>query len=116
MYTRYEFGGTGIFHALNLLNDCDIERADKEDLIVAESIFDMLLPFPNVGNNEKKTICYFTEKGVSKFRKELDTILYMFSHYLEDAGCGEIDVIKKENLHIVYEDEWQVVAVAEDCL
>ena len=59
---------------------------------------------------EEQDALLFHGKRASRFKKELDTSLRLLSCYLEDAGIGEIVVVRKEFLHTAYEDEWQAVA------
>ena len=115
---RYEFGGTGIFHALDILFDCDMEQADAEDLERAEYILERDLPHPDIDwkDTQSRFTCWFTEKGVAACREELDTMVYMYRKYLESAGMGEIRIIQREiaEQSIVYRDGFQVVTVGID--
>ena len=100
---RYEFGGTGIFHALDILFDCDMEQADAEDLERAEYILERDLPHPDIDwkDTQSRFTCWFTEKGVAAF---------------ESAGMGEMRIIQREiaEQSIVYRDDFQVVTTGID--
>ena len=115
---RYEFGGTGIFHALDILFDCDMEQADAEDLERAEYILERDLPHPDIDlkDTQSRFTCWFTEKGVAAFGEELDTMVYMYRKYLESAGMGEMRIIQREiaEQSIVYRDDFQVVTTGID--
>ncbi len=90
--TRFEFGGTGIFCALELLEACKLNKQDKKDLKYAESQFDRVLDIPTIlapGNNVK-TRSYFTVEGLKAFSHELDILYNLFEKYCTDAGFGEM--------------------------
>lgn len=107
--TRFEFGGTGMFHILNLLEDCDLENKDAEELERIEYIFEKDLPHPDI-NWSKDMHCWFTSEGVTRFRDELEAFAYLVYLYLEGAGFGTFDIRKgKPDGDIVYRDEYQVV-------
>lgn len=118
LLTRYEFGGTGIFCAADLLFDCDMERADAEDLERAEYILDRDLPHPDIDkeNTQSKFRCWFTEKGIMAFREELGIIVYLYRKYPESAGMGEMRIIQREIAEhsIIYRDDFQVVTIGID--
>ena len=110
--TRYEFGNTGIFHALSLLDDCDMDRDDANDLAWAEECFDRELhavdPSKEIGADCALTF-FFTNKGVYDFKEQLDVMEYCFVQYLEDAGLGEFKQVDLDidAGNIVYQDEHQ---------
>lgn len=108
--TRYEFSGTGIFHILPLLEDCDMEQKDAEELELIERIFEEALPHPEIEWN-KDLQCWFTEQGKKRFEEELYMFLALVEKYLESPGLGTLEIRRDkpdENM-IVYQDRWQVV-------
>lgn len=118
LLTRYEFGGTGIFHAIDLLYDCDMERADAEDLERSEYILDRDLQCPDIDWKDVRSEfrCWFTEKGITVFREELDIMAYLYRKYPESTGMGEMRIVQKEiaEQSIVYQDDFQVVTISID--
>lgn len=113
--TRYEFSGTGIFHILPLLEDCDMEQRDAEELELIERIFEEALPHPEIEWN-KDLQCWFTEQGKERFKEELETFLFLTEKYLESSGLGTLEV-KKDNMNeqtTVYRDCWQVVIAVKN--
>ena len=113
-FTRFEFGGTGIFHALEVLHDMPIDKQVEEDLDWAEREFNKILEFPGIFYEKKDTKdlhCFFTEKGLKAFETSLDILLSLFQN-AEEAGLGEVQeiMVDSSNLNIVYEDEYQIVA------
>lgn len=114
LFIRYEFDGTGIFHALKILYDCDMERADEEELEEAEYILNKDLVCPCIDWQKiPDSRCWFSEDGVKAFKEELDTLMCLFHKYLEDAGIGELRIVRKKipEQNIIYRDNFQVVAV-----
>lgn len=116
MLTRYEFGDTGIFHSLQLLDGINMEITDKEEFKEADNNFEKNLPCPPPllfsESNQLRTKSYFTEKGVKRFQKDIDTYIYLFEKYLVPSGIGEISISKIPNAKkkdIVYQDEYQTV-------
>ena len=112
--TRYEFGGTGIFNAIDILYGLDLDDQEKADLKWAEKEFDTTLKSPDVFDDEAKTnklYCFFTPKGESAFASCLDILTNLF-YQAEDAGLGEFQsiVVSDSDLNIVYRDDYQVVA------
>lgn len=106
---RYEFNGTGMFHSLPLLEDCDMERADAEELEKIEYIFENELPHPDV-EWDKNTKCWFKEEGDARFAFELESLQELFRIYLEYAGLGTLTIKEDDPVgDIIYEDAWQVV-------
>lgn len=109
---RYEFGGTGIFHALKMLDACDMDRDDANDLAWAEECFDRELhaidPSKDIGSDCALTF-FFTDKGKYDFKEQLDVIEYCFIQYLEDAGLGEFQQVDLDidAANIIYQDEYQ---------
>ena len=109
--TRFEFGGTGMFHALELLESCKMKK--KEDYEYAKGQFEHDLDVPTIlapGNNVK-TRSYFTSEGLEAFSAELDILYNLFVRYCSDAGFGEIEEITEDipEDNIVYQDEYQVL-------
>ncbi len=115
--TRFEFGGVGLFHAEELIESCDLERADAEDLEWAETIFEQDLPIPDALYKDRiNAISFFTDKGLETFDEPLDALHTLFVTYCEDAGLGEW--VRKEfeipeNM-IIYQDEHQFLVRTED--
>ncbi len=109
---RYEFGNTGIFHALGLFDDCDMDWDDANDLAWAEECFDRELhaidPSKDIGADYALTF-FFTDKSVHEFKEQLDVMKYCFIQYLEDAGLGEFKQfdLNIDAADIVYQDEYQ---------
>ncbi len=113
--TRYEFGNTGIFHALGLFDDCDMDWDDANDLAWAEECFDRELhaidPSKDIDADCALTF-FFTDKGMHDFKEQLDVMEYCFVQYLqylEDAGHGEFKQfdLDIDAADIVYQDEYQ---------
>ncbi len=109
---RYEFGNVGIFHALEMLDACDMERNDAEDLYWAEEKMDRKLFAPS---SASPRTYFFTEKGDTDFSDALMIMERCFRKYLEDAGLGEFKKIKLNisPTDFVYQDEYQF-AIKED--
>lgn len=115
--TRYTFGGTGIFHALPLLEESGIlELQDEMDLVDAEAIFDQKLPIPALFAENKfagnTLVSFFTPKGLKEFSEQIEILKSMFS-VAEYAGLGKLKKISLDSkkLHIVYQDDFQVVGI-----
>lgn len=107
--TRYEFDDVGMFHILSLLEDCDMERPDAEELGGIEAVFEKELPHPNLAWT-KDMQCWFTESGAARFRTELQIFMDLVTKYLEEAGIGELYIRKEQPAgQIVYQDDWQIV-------
>lgn len=115
---RMEFGGTGIFHALNLLESCDMEKADEEDYEWAERKFEEYLPVPDIfaPAYATKGISFFTEYGYKFFKEAIDILSNLFIDYCEEAGLGELSEISMEipDEMIVFKDEHQFVILEKD--
>lgn len=116
--TRYEFGGTGIFHAVEVLESMPLEKPDEEDLEWAKRQFDEYLEVPVMPVDKetglfRRTRSYFTDKGLEAFKDALDILVSLF-YMAEDAGLGELKVVEKNTAseEIFYEDENQVVVFA----
>lgn len=113
--TRYEFGGTGIFNAIDVLYGLDLNDQEKANLKWAEKEFNVTLKSPDVFDNEQseanKLYCFFTKKGEDAFASCLDTLVNLF-YQAEDVGLGEFQTISipDSELNIVYRDDYQVVA------
>ena len=91
--TRYEFDDVGMFHILSLLEDCDMERPDAEELEGIEAVFEKELPHPNLS-----------------WTTELQIFRDLVTKYLEEAGIGELYIRKEQPAgQIVYQDDWQIV-------
>ena len=100
---RYEFSTFG------LLEDCDMERQDAEGFSRIENTFNTCLPIPDI-SWPKDASCWFTEEGDLYFREELNELVELVTKYLEDAGLGELRVIRKDIAGgILYADRLQVV-------
>ena len=116
--TRYEFGNTGIFHALSLFDDCDMDWDDSNDLAWAEECFDRELhavdPSKEIGADCALTF-FFTDKGRHVFKEQLDVMEYCFVQYLENAGLGEFKQVDLDidATDVVYQDEYQF-AITKD--
>ena len=114
--TRYEFGGIGIFHALEVIEELPMSKADEDDLLWAEKEFDKCLEIPSVSadlGGENKFISYFTPNGEKNFSDCLDIVLNLF-YQAEDAGLGILEKkeIDSSELSILYQDDNQVIANA----
>lgn len=109
MYTRFEFGGTGIFHSLDVIEDMIKTRADEEDLEWAQREFDEYLTVPNLPIGYR-TESYFTEKGLAEFKEPLDIIINMY-YQAEDIGFGELTVVESDlnGREVIYQDEHQII-------
>lgn len=117
---RFEFGGTGIFHALDVLENCEMERADEEELYDAERELEEFLPIPDAisaeYNRGVKMIFFFKQKGLEKFKEPLESLVFLFKQFPENDGLGELNEIELELPEdiIYYQDEYQAVAKVED--
>lgn len=109
--TRFEFGGTGIFHAIDLLYDCEMEVADEEEIQWAENYFDKYMPIPDEASNITGTKSYFTNAGLKRFQKPLNILLDAFEYQAEEAGFGQLQEIKCNisTNDIVYRDKYQII-------
>lgn len=114
--TRYEFGGTGMFHALELLEACKLKKKDIEDYKYAKNIFERDLDVPTIlaPGNKVKTRSYFTPEGLEAFSLELDILYNLFEKYCTAAGFGEMEEIKEDISQdtIIYQDEYQILVKA----
>lgn len=114
--TRYEFGGTGMFHALELLEACKLNKKDIKDYKYAKDVFKRDLDVPTIltpGNNVK-TRSYFTAEGLNAFSHELGILYNLFEKYCANAGFGEMEEIKEDisQDNIIYQDEYQILVKA----
>lgn len=92
------FSGYGIMTALDYI-------FDEDTIIYLTAIFQDRLPDPDCNMND--TCSYFTKKGNRKFNKAIRNI----KKALIDKGFRVITVYEDyENLNVVYEDQYQVVA------
>jgi len=108
--TRFEFGGVGIFHAIDLLLECDMERNDWEYLDWAYNKFENELIVPDASVVEG-TRSYFTEQGLNHFSEPLVVFVSLFQKYLEEAGIGEL-FVEHRNIYddeIAYSDNFQIL-------
>jgi hypothetical protein len=108
--TRYTFDGVGIFHAIDLLLECDMERNDREDLDWACNKFENELIVPDASVVEG-TRSYFTEQGLDHFSEPLVVFVSLFQKYLEEAGIGELSVEHRNvpDDKIAYSDNFQIL-------
>lgn len=105
---RYEFGGTGFFHAIPLLWDCKMEESDEEDLEYAIQVFERELPVPEY--TFTKTQAFFTTEGAEYFYKPIEIFCTMFRKYGESAGIGVLKEIREAPLgKVFYSDKFQIV-------
>lgn len=112
--TRYEFGGIGIFHALDILENMPMEKSDEEDLRWAEREFDKHLEIPSIKTDldgNKDFVSYFTREGLETFSECLDILVNLF-YQAEDIGLGMLEEkkIDSSELVILYKDKNQVIA------
>ena len=56
--TRYEFDGIGIFHAIDLLESCQMGKKDINLLEETVKKFNQKLPLPSIFTDNKKSILY----------------------------------------------------------
>ena len=107
---RFEFGDVGIFHAMDILEECEMEFSDQEDLEWAQRQFEEFLFCPRPS---EPWIFYFTEEGLEKFKEPLETILNLFKNAAEEAGLGTLNETEVDipNTLICYNDRYQVAGV-----
>ena len=112
LLTRYEFGDTGIFQAMNILYDMELSQREVISLVQTENQFNTLLTIPDIFDQQKSVYSFFTSKGLDYFKKPLHSLLKLYKK-AENIGFGEIVEISvdKSNLNVVYEDEFQVLAI-----
>ena len=115
--TRFEFGGTGIFHALNVLENCEMSLQDEMDYDWATTMLERDLQVPEIlaPGNKTKTRSYFTQEGMDAFKEEIDVLYNLFQNYAEGAGLGELEEIIKDIRpeDIIYRDEYQILTKEE---
>ena len=111
--TRFEFGNTGLFHALDLLDECDMERNDAEDYEYAKREFENDLDIPDILNPKYniKTQSFFTDLGLDAFKTPIDILCNLFIKYAENTGLGKLKEITKDITEntIIYKDDYQII-------
>ena len=111
--TRYEFDGIGIFHAIDLLECCQMEKKDINLLEETVKKFNKKLPLPSTFKDNKKIhfISFFTEQGLVDFAILLKNLSDLFIKYCETAGFGEINktVYCIPKNMIEYQDNYQIL-------
>lgn len=107
--TRYTCKGIDIFRKLNDFRSINISEEEEDELCDAENEFDKYLSIPDICRSKAiKTVSYFTEAGLARFKEDIDTILYYLDIYI-----GPINKETTENTgNILYQDEYQVVLSA----
>lgn len=110
--TRFEFGGTGMFHALDLLEEADMTPGDAGDYEYAYRQFEERLPVPDTCRDTGNTVSYFTDDGLKAFEEPIRIYLDLFDRYLSEAGTGEIvkTVSDIPDGQVLYRDRYQVTA------
>ena len=116
---RYEFCETGLFCSLeDCLEGFKLTKRERVDYESAKDIFDTELPLPFELPEYKgqRLISFFTEEGISKFKKQIDTITKLLSKYPEDAGFGEMKMITIDvaPIQIIYQDKFQFLISEQD--
>ncbi len=113
--TRYEFGDTGIFYALYLIEQANLTSDEREDFEWAKWEIDEELISPDFYGKPPITF-FFTEEGLDVFEKALDVIINLFYDYPEEAGLGELKEIEMDipQDKIIYQDEYQIVILKTD--
>lgn len=115
--TRYEFGGTGIFHAIGVLEDMSLSPANAGDLEWASRKMEEELVIPDIFLDTKfPTRSFFTEQGLTRLHEPLEILLRLFGD-AEETGIGILRVIREEitDACIIYKDMDQIVAKKGDC-
>ena len=115
--TRYEFDGTGIFHAIDLLESCQMGKKDVNLLEETVKTFNQKLPLPSIFKDNKKIhfMSFFTEYALVDFAILLKNLSDLFIKYCETAGFGEINktVYYIPKNMIEYQDNYQIL-ISED--
>lgn len=111
MYTRYELYLDGEPQNVGFI--VGLQELDLDEDIVYNLIedFDTYLPFPHIDKKywKQTPLAYFTEKGLEQFHIAIQRLLDIYE------TSNFFDVVKLESTlsdkTIVYEDEYQVIAV-----
>ena len=111
MYTRFELYLEGEPQEVGFivgLNELDLDL-DVQDFLLED--FNENLPIPHISEEywKQTPLAYFTQKGLERFQQSIQQLLGVYQSY------NFFDVVRLEtslaDKTIVYEDEYQVIAV-----
>ena len=110
---RYECEDEGIFtKAIDLIHgrSFEVDHSDKEKLKDIMKYFDDNLIAPKLNIDDDHIRYYFTEKGISKFRKYLDDLIFTVNRCYHYPGINTIEItLSDDDNRIMYKDKYQVV-------
>lgn len=103
--------GKGVFGLfMELIRDKVLEQEDADLFLEIDSWFSENLPWPEPCKNQESVVCYFKTDNASEMLKWINPALWLLDRY----NIPYYLVYTNTPGEIIYEDQYQIVAKADD--
>ena len=105
--------GKGVFGLfMELIRDKVLEQEDAELFLEIDSWFSENLPWPEPCKNQESVVCYFKTDNAGEMLKWINPALWLLDRY----NIPYYLVYTNTPGEIIYEDQFQIVAKADDII
>ena len=105
--------GKGVFGLfMELIRDKVLEQEDADLFLEIDSWFSENLPWPEPCKRQERVICYFKTENASEMLKWINPALWLLDRY----NIPYYLVYTNTPGEIIYEDQFQIVAKADDII